>query len=44
MVGVEESEGLLLDHEKYSIDQLDIFGEVVELVSSVFASDAMSGE
>lgn len=31
VVGVEEGEGLLLEEKEDSVDQLEVFGEVVEL-------------
>lgn len=31
VIGVQEGEGLLLEHKEYGIDEFEIFGEVVHL-------------
>ena len=40
VVGVQESQGLLLEEEEHGIDELDVFGQVVELPVSLGSSVA----
>lgn len=37
VVGVEEGERLLLEEEEAGVDQLEVLGQVVELVSSIIS-------